>query len=157
MDDAALAEQYARRIAARWGRAHEWRDFWSAAWEGVSRARANGVEGSQLFTAARRAVIDRVKSENKSRSAVRARQFEESPDVLVLDHRSADPDSRLLSAWGEYRRERRGATLRQRVLAYLVLVEGMSHAAAGAALGVTVDRADQIFGEFKSAVRAPVE
>lgn len=175
MDEVASAARCAKVLSRAWG-SLDWRDYLSAAWEGVREAGARGLTGRDVYRIVRCRVIDRLRVETGHRRLVRAGvtvhqfacdkacqyggdpRFVNTAAELVPDHREpvgASPDRRLLVAWCDHRRARLHVCPRLRLVAYLYLVEGQEMSDIGRALRVTESRVSGMFKQFRAALAAP--
>ena len=152
-DATTIAAAACKRLAARWGRRRDWREFWGVAWAAVSRAAARGVPDRHLATAAVRGVIDSLRAERPDPAVRRAgarpvppHQSGDEPrtadgvtlfDGLASPKRPDPPERRLAELWADTRRHRGPLTPRARLWLYLWLVEGWTQAEVAAAWGVT--------------------
>ena len=152
-DATTIAAAACKRLAARWGRRHDWREFWGAAWAGVSRAAARGAPARSLATAACNAVIDSLRAERPDPTVRRPGVRPVPPHLSGDEARAADgltlfdgladpgrpdpPERRLAELWADTRRDRAALGPRVRLWLCLWLVEGWTQAEVAAAWGVS--------------------
>ena len=139
--ETSVAAAACKRLAARWGRRRDWREFWGLAWVGVSRAAARGVPDRHLATAACRDVIDVLRVESPTAARPRGGPVRPPaaplPDGLATPERPDPPERRLAELWADTRRDRAALGPRVRLWLCLWLVEGWTQAEVAAAWGVS--------------------
>lgn len=168
-----LAERFAKRFAKRFRRA-DWRELVTDCWTGIARAQSAGAtDAPLLYRAALGDVLDAHRTEFKTnrKFRLRAHQFPPPgrPDArfpalphegaLVGGCERAGAVCPLLATWCEYRPQRlaAGIDMRDRVLAYLHLVEGVPQKELAELWGVYFTAVSKRIIAFKGAVRAAVE
>jgi DNA-directed RNA polymerase specialized sigma24 family protein len=104
------------------------------AWEGVRRAK-----GYNPATAARRGIIDRIRTEREVGGRGKARREHLDPaafDALLARAPGPDEAARRWELWEEVRGAWAAAPVRTRVMVYLWVAEGWPLRRVGAAFGV---------------------